>query len=333
MGRDIIDITITKQPRSEITLVLSCYGNVAYGLSDLPNGTTVTLKNGSAEHEARIFLGEGDECAFPYMEIDPVAAKQLRLKDQTRYLAEYNSLQDTVTLTRLLVSRGHGILETDRTRESRITVGASLAAVLGIPWTTHPTLTIRSGHSTVKARLRVPANEISEELRLPASLSRKLGLMPGTPLMLAYNQKTKTLVVGNSAAALDQNQSSGDTTHRSDTNRSGSEPPKETATIQTGKRVRPDLRGRAEKPRPTASEWVEKSVTYPAIGNRQLSGHRTSAKRTGAHTRSSETGVRAGSRIRTEAIPRISRIEAARSASKRKKGPAVWLSPQVVRSL
>ncbi|SDD02223.1 hypothetical protein SAMN02799630_02065 [Paenibacillus sp. UNCCL117] len=305
MGRDILDISVTHhQPGGEATLVLECFSSAAYGLSDVPNDSSVTLKNGSKEQKLRIRRGEGDECAFPYLEVDPAAAKSLGLQDKSRYLADYNSMQDTLTLTRITVSRSQAVLETDRhrKREPRIVVGAALAAALGIPWTSSTVLTVRSGAGSMKARLVVPENEISEELRLPAFLSGKLGLSPGAPVPLAYNQKTKTLAIGDAAAALAQE-------------------PEEPAP-------RPVKSSRTKSHRSGQASLSGKggSGAYSTIAS--ATSHKVSvpASRTGT------TGQRVWTRAsRQSGRERHAGSQPAASAGRRR-GPAIWLSPLITHS-
>ncbi|WP_159881245.1 hypothetical protein [Paenibacillus puerhi] len=321
MGRDIVDLSVTKhQASGEITLVLESYSQAALGLNDLPNGATVTLKNGRSEQKVRVIRGDGDECAFPYLEIDPAMAKSLGLRDQCRYLVDYNPMQDTVDLTQVIVSRSQALLEPDRYRRSvpHITIGGALAAALGIPRAAYPILTVRNGKSSAKVRLHVPENEISEELRLSASLCRKLGLVPGHIQQLAYNQRSKTLAIGNSAA-VEAPIVAEPAGRPEDGPSSGLEPQKSDAASRSGKANRPGQATLSHKIRSSSGVSPNDSSAVRSI--RQAK----SFPRANHPARQAWSRYQAaGSRQPRKLAPTVSK--------QRPKSPSIWLSPQVTPS-
>lgn len=204
MGRDVVDVLISDwRNEHEITLVVECYCKVAHDLEDLYNRTNVILINEGAERMVQVHREDGDECAYPYIEVGPQIALALGLQDQSRYLIDYNSLLNAITLTRITLSSGEAVLGTDRKRgrEPRITLGPALIATLGMGGHTNSGLTVSKNGVKLKAKLVIPENQFSDELLLSPHLIRKLRLSEGKQVPLSYHQRTKTLYMGKFTAS------------------------------------------------------------------------------------------------------------------------------------
>lgn len=197
MAKGLFDVVVNPEHGEDtITLVADCTYSCEHDLHTLRDGTTVMLRQeGSPEKQIRIVRGQDDECPFHYIEMGPATAQAVGLRGGARCLLEYNELEQTVTLTKITVSQEQIILLTERGRkEPRARIGYSLLNKLGMAAARRSrTVRARHGSASVKLRLSVPENELSEEFLLSAGAAAKLRLGSGQLCLLAYDQAARTL--------------------------------------------------------------------------------------------------------------------------------------------
>ncbi|KEQ23047.1 hypothetical protein [Paenibacillus tyrfis] len=194
MARGIFDVVVNPEYGEDtMTVVGNCINGYKHELHTLRNGTTVVLKKeGSPGKEIRIVRGHDDECPFHYIEMGPATAQAVNLRGGARCLLEYNELEQTVTLTKISVNKEQVIVLTEKGRtEPRVRIGYSLLNKLGMAKSR--TMHARHGNASVKLRLLVPQNELSEQFVLSAGAAAKLRLGNGQLYLLAYDQAARTL--------------------------------------------------------------------------------------------------------------------------------------------
>lgn len=197
MARGLFDVVVNPEHGEDtMTLVADCTNGYEHELHTLRDGTMVILKKeGGPGKQIRIVRGHDDECPFHYIEMGPATAQAAGLLGAARCLLEYNELERTVTLTQITVNKEQVILLTERGRtEPRVRIGYSLLNKLGMAAPRRSrSVRARRGSASVKLRLSVPENELSEECVLSAGAAAKLRLGSGQLCLLAYDQADRTL--------------------------------------------------------------------------------------------------------------------------------------------
>ncbi|MCM3274143.1 hypothetical protein [Paenibacillus elgii] len=197
MARGLFDVIVNPEHDEDtMTVVANCISGYEQEMYTLRDGTAVVLKKeGSPGKQIRISRGYDDECLFHYIEMGPATAQAVNLRGGARCLLEYNELEQTVTLTKITMNKEKVIVLTEKGRtEPRARIGYSLLNKLGMADSRRGrTLHARHGNASVKLRLSVPPNELSEQFVLSAGAAAKLRLGNRQPYLLAYDQATRTL--------------------------------------------------------------------------------------------------------------------------------------------
>lgn len=198
MARGLFDVVVNPEHGEDtMTVVANCINGYEHELHTLRDGTMVVLKKeGSPDKQIRIVRGLDDECLFHYIEMGPATAQAVDLRGGARCLLEYNELEHTVTLTKITVNKERVVVLTEKGRaEPRVRIGYSLLNKLGMTGARRSgTVRARHGNASVKLRLSVPPNELSEQFVLSAGAAAKLRLGNGQPCLLAYDQGARTLL-------------------------------------------------------------------------------------------------------------------------------------------
>ncbi|MCP3773895.1 hypothetical protein NLX71_11350 [Paenibacillus sp. MZ04-78.2] len=197
MARGLFDVVVNPEHSEDtMTVVANCINGYEHELHTLRDGTMVVLKKeGSPGKEIRIVREHDDECLFHYIEMGPATAQAAKLRGGARCLLEYNELEQTMTLTKISVNKERVIVLTEKGQpEPGVRIGYSLLIKLGMADARRSrTVRARRGNTSVKLRLSVPQNELSEQFVLSAGAAAKLRLGNGQPCLLAYDQAARTL--------------------------------------------------------------------------------------------------------------------------------------------
>jgi hypothetical protein len=158
----------------------------------------------------KIIHEQGTDCAFNYIEVDPVTARKFRLRNGSRFMLDYEPNESKLRMRRVTTSQANGklLVEPRKNRDRTIVIGYTLLNWLGIPSMPNSMLTLSMGSTSKKLKVEIPDNELETDFWLTVANLRKFRLSPGKKWGLEYNQLTQTLRVVSTASTASRRASS-----------------------------------------------------------------------------------------------------------------------------
>lgn len=203
MANGIVDINVSKElADNTIMLIYNCEGGLTNDLNLIGHGHNVTLQRATLEGTVRIIHEQGSDCAFNYIEVNPVTARKYKLLNGSRFMLDYEPNESKLRMRRVTKSQAYGqlLVEPRKNRDRTIIIGYTLLSWLGIPSLPNSSLTFSSGSTSKKLKVEIPGNELETDFWLTATNIRKFGLSPGKKWGLEYNQITQTMQVVSTAS-------------------------------------------------------------------------------------------------------------------------------------
>ncbi|CAI6029258.1 hypothetical protein [Cohnella sp. JJ-181] len=224
MISSILDLIVSDLPERTVHMTSGCPYGEANALTEIGDGTEVTLVYGRYSAKAVVRFRSGGECFYDSFELGAPLARQLRLSGDRRYRLVYDSDQKTVKIGPSPVSSASSAVGSDaKLAARRLSVGYVLLSRLGLPDDGRDhTLTVRHGGHAQRLAVRSPANLFENGLRLHPSAARALKLRPGAAYRLRYDQRAKELVLSPAGGRSgDAGQGITEANRSAGTNRSG----------------------------------------------------------------------------------------------------------------
>ncbi|MFC3797706.1 hypothetical protein [Cohnella sp. GCM10012308] len=229
MISSILDLIVSDLPERTVHMTSGCAYGEENALTEIGDGTEVTLVNGNYSGKAVVRLRSGGECFHGSFELGAPLARQLRLTGNKRFKLVYDPDRKTLKIGSSPISAASASIGSDtKVGSGRLSIGYALLSQLGLPDDSRDhTLTIRHGGAVRRLAVRSPANLFEGGFSLHPDSVRALKLRSGKAYRLSYDQRAKELVVipaggaaGKAVQGKNEANRSGGTNPSSGTNRS-----------------------------------------------------------------------------------------------------------------
>lgn len=189
-----MDLILSPIPANAVHLTMNGLGTEDRSLTSIGSGAQVTMRHGKASENVSLQFRDDGECFVNYMEMNAALAKRLKLQPSRRYRLEYDANAERLTIQPSPVSSASAALKSGGQLSPRsIYIGFALRSILGIPEQRGLSILLRSGSIQRRLSVYTPSNLFDSGLKLSPSTARALSLPLGAPLLLAYDQRTRTL--------------------------------------------------------------------------------------------------------------------------------------------
>ncbi|SFB43474.1 hypothetical protein SAMN05216312_10849 [Cohnella sp. OV330] len=197
MISSILDLIVSDLPERTVQMTSGCAYGDENALTEIGDGTEVTLVNGRHSEKAVVRMRSGGECFHGSFELGAALARQLRLTGDKRYKLVYDTERKTLKIGLSPLSAASASIGSDaKLGAGRLSIGYALLSRLGLPDDRRDhTLTLRHGGRSRRLAVRSPANLFESGLNLHPDAVRALKLRTGTAYKLSYDQRSKELVV------------------------------------------------------------------------------------------------------------------------------------------
>ncbi|MFD2333296.1 hypothetical protein ACFSR7_28900 [Cohnella sp. GCM10020058] len=197
MISSILDLIVSDLPERTVHMTSGCAYGEENALTEIGDGTEVTLVNGNYSGKAVVRLRSGGECFHGSFELGAPLARQLRLTGNKRFKLVYDPDRKTLKIGSSPISAASAPVGSDaKVGSGRLSIGYALLSQLGLPDDSRDhTLTIRHGGASRRLAVRSPANLFEGGFRLHPDSVRALNLRSGKAYKLSYDQRAKELVV------------------------------------------------------------------------------------------------------------------------------------------
>lgn len=230
MISSILDLIVSDLPERTVQMTSGCAYGDENALTEIGDGTEVTLVNGRHSEKAVVRMRSGGECFHGSFELGAALARQLRLTGDKRYKLVYDTERKTLKIGLSPLSAASASIGSDaKLGAGRLSIGYALLSRLGLPddGRDHK-LTVRHGGLSRRLAVRSPANLFEGGMNMHPDAVRALKLRTGTAYKLSYDQRAKELVVkpaGGTSAGVGQDKNeanrSGGSNRSTGVNRSG----------------------------------------------------------------------------------------------------------------
>ncbi|MDI4646119.1 hypothetical protein [Cohnella hashimotonis] len=196
MISSILDLIVSDLPDRTVHMTSGCAYGEENPLTEIGDGTEITLINGNHSAKAVVRLRSGGECFHGSFELGAPLARQLRLIGNKRFKLVYDPDRKSIKIVSSPVSAASASISSDtKVGSGRLSIGYALLSQLGLPDDNRDhTLTIRHGGSSRRLSVRSPANLFEGGLKLHPDSVRALKLRTGTNYKLSYDQRARELV-------------------------------------------------------------------------------------------------------------------------------------------
>lgn len=269
-----LDLIVSDLPESTVQMTSGCAYGEENALTEIGDGTEVTLVNGNYAEKAVLRLRSGEKCFFGSFELGAPLAKRLRLSSDKRYRLVYDAKSKSLGIGPSPVSAASAPLGSDtKLGAGRLSIGYALLSRLGLPDDhRNLALTLKHGGRSRRLAVRSPANLFEGGLNLHPDAIRALNLRSGTAYRLSYDQRAKELVVRPvGRASADAGPGKADARRSRDVNRSGGAARSGGANRSDGA-TRPSGTNRSDDANRSAGANRGTDINRPAGANRPAGG-------------------------------------------------------------
>ncbi|WP_217594608.1 hypothetical protein [Cohnella sp. GbtcB17] len=219
-----LDLIVSDLPERTVQMTSGCAYGEENALTEIGDGTEVTLVNGKYAEKAIVRFRSGGECFFGSFELGAPLARRLRLSGDKRCKLVYDEKSQSLRIGPSPVSAASASIGSDaKLGAGRLSIGYALLSRLGLPDDgRNHILTIRHGGQSRRLAVRSPANLFEGGLNLHPDAARALKLRTGAAYKLSYDQRAKELVVKPAGgASAGGGPGNGEASRPSDASRSG----------------------------------------------------------------------------------------------------------------